>query len=176
MYKKLLSYNIFSGSKKELINEIINKKKANIISGNPEVLNHGLNNDLLYRSFTSNEAIIIPDGIGTIIASKLYGNAIKEKIAGIDVMDLILEYCNKNEKSIYLLGSNEEVVKCCSFKIKEKYNNINIVGYKNGFFDLDNCENIIKDIQNKNPHVLFVAMGAPRQELFIEKYKDKLQC
>ncbi|MPQ44236.1 WecB/TagA/CpsF family glycosyltransferase [Clostridium tarantellae] len=176
MYKRLLGYNIFSGSKEELLNEIIDKKKVNIISGNPEVLNHGLNNELLYKSFNSNDAIIIPDGIGTIIASKLYGNPIQEKIAGIEVMDLVLDYCNKKRKNIYLLGANENIVKICSSKINKKYSFINVVGTRNGFFDLNNCEDIIKDIKTKKTYVLFVAMGAPRQELFIEKYKDKLEC
>lgn len=51
-----------------------------------------------------------------------------------------------------------------------------IVGSNNGFFDLDNCDDLIEKINESKADILFVAMGAPRQEVFIEKYKDKLCC
>ena len=68
---ELLNYTIFSGSKKELIDYVIKKDKINIVSGNPEILNLGLKNETLFRTFTSNDSVIIPDGIGTVIASKM---------------------------------------------------------------------------------------------------------
>ena len=97
MYRKLLDYNIFSGNKSELMDEILKKARVNIISGNPEVLYNGLNNEFLKESYNSKDSIIIPDGIGTIIASKVFGKKIKNKIAGIEVMDMLLDYCDKNE-------------------------------------------------------------------------------
>ena len=50
------------------------------------------------------------------------------------------------------------------------------MGNHHGYIDIDNCDDILRDINEKKPYALFVAMGSPKQELFISKYMDKLQC
>lgn len=176
MYRKLLGYNIFSGSKDELMDEILKRPHVNIISGNPEVLYKGLSDKVLKESYKSKDSIIIPDGIGTIIASKICREEIKEKIAGIEVMDMLLNYCDKNEKAIYLIGAKENVVNKCTKNIKCMHPKLNILGYNNGFFDIESCEGLIADIKKLKPFALFVAMGTPKQEIFIERYKNSLPC
>ncbi|MFR7934973.1 MAG: WecB/TagA/CpsF family glycosyltransferase [Clostridium perfringens] len=176
MYKELLGYKIFSDNKEELLKEIENKKRVNIISGNPEVLYNGIKNEFLRNSFTKEDALIIPDGVGTLLAAKINGIDITEKIAGIEVMNMLLEEARDKNLKVFLLGAKEEILIKCKEKIKENYDGINIVGSNNGFFDLDNCDDLIKKINESKADILFVAMGAPRQEVFIEKYKDKLCC
>ncbi|EOU1739327.1 WecB/TagA/CpsF family glycosyltransferase [Clostridium perfringens] len=176
MYKELLGYKIFSDNKEELLKEIENKKRVNIISGNPEVLYNGIKNEFLKNSFTKEDALIIPDGVGTLLAAKINGIDITEKIAGIEVMNMLLEEARDKNLKVFLLGAKEEILIKCKEKIKENYDGINIVGSNNGFFDLDNCDDLIEKINESKADILFVAMGAPRQEVFIEKYKDKLCC
>lgn len=176
MYKELLGYKIFSDNKEELLKEIENKKRVNIISGNPEVLYNGIKNEFLRNSFTKEDALIIPDGVGTLLAAKINGIDITEKIAGIEVMNMLLEEARDKNLKVFLLGAKEEILIKCKKKIKESYDGIDIVGSNNGFFDLDNCDDLIEKINESKADILFVAMGAPRQEVFIEKYKDKLCC
>lgn len=176
MYKELLGYKIFSDNKEELLKAIENKKRVNIISGNPEVLYNGIKNEFLKNSFTKEDALIIPDGVGTLLAAKINGIDITEKIAGIEVMNMLLEEARDKNLKVFLLGAKEEILIKCKEKIKENYDRINIVGSNNGFFDLDNCDDLIEKINESKADILFVAMGAPRQEVFIEKYKDKLCC
>ena len=176
MYKELLGYKIFSDNKEELLKEIENKKRVNIISGNPEVLYNGIKNEFLRQSFTKEDALIIPDGVGTLLAAKINGIDITEKIAGIEVMNMLLEEARDKNLKVFLLGAKEETLIKCKEKIKESDEGINIVGSNNGFFDLDNCGDLIEKINESKADILFVAMGAPRQEVFIEKYKDKLCC
>lgn len=137
MYRKLLDYNIFSGNKSELMDEILKKARVNIISGNPEVLYNGLNNEFLKESYNSKDSIIIPDGIGTIIASKVFGKKIKNKIAGIEVMDMLLDYCDKNEKTIYLIGAKDDIINKCTKSIKNLHPKLNILGCSNVFLILE---------------------------------------
>ncbi|ARC84503.1 glycosyltransferase, WecB/TagA/CpsF family protein [Clostridium argentinense CDC 2741] len=173
---ELLNYTIFSGSKKELIDYVVQKDKVNIISGNPEILNLGLTDEALFRSFNDNNSVIIPDGIGTVIASKLVKTPVKEKIAGIEVMEELISYCEVEEKPVYLLGTSQENLDGCINKLKIKYPRINIVGSHNGYFDMNSCDHIVEEIKNKSPYALFIAMGAPRQENFIIKYMEELPC
>lgn len=176
MKTEMLGYSIFNGSKGELLNIIDKYEKVNIISGNPEVLYNGLNNEELFNNFADKNSIIIPDGVGVVLASKIIKSPVKEKIAGIELMDSILKKCNENGKAVYLLGTTEDVLKECERKLLIKYKNLNIVGKHNGFFDMDNCKDILEDIKELKPYALFIAMGCPRQEKFISKYMDQLPC
>jgi len=176
MKTKILNYEIFNKSMEDLFEYIDKSQKLNIISGNPEVLYTGLKNPELLRSFNRKEAVIIPDGIGVVLASKIVGQSVEQKIAGIDVMNELLKKCEAENKSVYLLGAKRDTLEECTEKIKIMHPSINIVGEHDGYFDLENCQDLIQDITGKKPYVLFVAMGCPRQEKFIVKYMDILPC
>lgn len=172
MFTKILDFNVFNEDKESLMDYIEDLDKVNIISGNPEVLFNGLKNSVLQKSFNDEYSLIIPDGIGTVIASKLLKNPVKEKIAGIDVVKEVIIKADKEGKSVYFLGATEDVVLKCIKNVKQDYPNLKIAGYHNGFFDLNNCEEIVKNIHESRPWAILVAMGSPRQEVFIEKIKD----
>jgi N-acetylglucosaminyldiphosphoundecaprenol N-acetyl-beta-D-mannosaminyltransferase len=173
MFINILGYEIFNENKLEFLKLIFSREgKINIVSGNPEVLNNGLKDKELNNFFKSSRSIIIPDGIGTILSAKLKGKKIAGKIAGITVMDSIIEHCSNNNLGIYLLGGTEETVSLTYANLLTKYPKLNITGYRNGFFDLDSCQDILTDINRNKPYAVFAAMGSPRQERFIIKYMD----
>jgi len=176
MKTKILNYEIFNDNIEKLFKCINDFKKVHIISGNPEVLLNGLQNDVLLENFTSENSIIIPDGIGTVICSKIVRQPVSQKIAGIEVMDNIVKKCEKENLGIYLLGSTKQTVDMCNINLRTKYRELNILGSHDGYFEMDNCEDILRQIEEVNPQVIFVAMGCPRQEIFIAKYMDRLPC
>lgn len=176
MFTELLGYKIFNGTKEELINLVVEKDKVNIISGNPQILYEGLENEDLFKDFTAKHSVIIPDGVGTLVACKVKGKRVKEKIAGIEVMDEVIKYCHKNNKGIYLIGSKSEIVSAAKNNLEKKYVGLNILGVHDGYFDIDNCKDLVKDLKNTEPYAVFVAMGCPRQEEFIRKYFSEINC
>lgn len=177
MTVRILNYNIYSETKSELIKHIQDVQgKVHIVSGNPEVLYSGLNNKELSENFKSNESIIIPDGIGTVLSARILGTPVKEKIAGIEVMEEVIEFCEDKGKSIYLLGAKQEVLDLCITNLRNKYPKLNIVGSHDGYFNIEDCNTILSDIEKTQPYCIFVAMGAPRQEIFITKYMHSLPC
>lgn len=176
MFSKILGYEIFNQDFDSFVNYIADFNKVHIVSGNPEVLYNSLNDDLLNSNFKSSNTVIIPDGIGTIIASKIKKVPVTEKIPGIEVMNYFIKLCSTNGKGIYLLGTKQEILEKCISNLKSSYPNLNIIGCHNGFFDLDDCSEIIDDLKEKSPFALFVAMGSPRQEKFIAKYMNELPC
>jgi len=176
MITKIFQYKIFNKDMESLFERINFFDKVHIISGNPEVLLNGLHNNILLDNFTRENSIIIPDGIGTVICSKIVGQPVSQKIAGIEVMDSIVGKCEKDKMGIYLLGATKGTVDMCNINLRTKYQKLNILGSHDGYFEINNCEEILADIERTNPHVLFIAMGCPRQELFIAKYMDRLNC
>lgn len=175
-FVKILDFNVFSKSKKECLDLVFSKEKVHIISGNPEVLYLASKNQELSAFFKREDNLIIPDGVGTKIAAKMMGVSIQEKIAGIEVMDEVLKYCVSNNKEIYMIGASEDIINNLIINLKIKYPLIKIVGYRNGFFDDGEESILIEDIKKKNPYAIFVAMGCPKQELFIKKYMDSLSA
>ncbi len=135
MTTKIFQYEIFNENIEELLKLINNFEKVHIISGNPEVLLNGLQNNMLLDNFTSKNSIIIPDGIGTVICSKIVKQPVKEKIAGIEVMDSIVKKCEKENQGIYLLGSTKETVDMCNINLRTKYRKLNILGSHDGYFE-----------------------------------------
>ncbi|MBU3190960.1 WecB/TagA/CpsF family glycosyltransferase [Clostridium bowmanii] len=176
MATMIFQYEIFNDNIEALLRSINNFEKVHIVSGNPEVLNSGLQNNVLLDNFTSEKSIIIPDGISTVICSKIVGQPVKEKIAGIELMDRLVKKCEKENQGIYLLGSTKETVDMCNINLQTKYRKLNVLGSHDGYFDLNNCEELLEEIEKVSPKVLFVAMGCPRQELFIAKYMERLPC
>ena len=172
----ILGYNIFSENIEKCVKTIFSYDKVHVVSGNPEVLYTGLNNKELYDNFTAKSSLIIPDGVGVQISGKILKTPVEEKIAGIELMKRIISECEKNGEGIYLLGASEENLKACVANILRDYPKINISGYHNGFFDLEDPKEILEEIKSKKPLALFVAMGCPRQEIFITKYMNELPC
>ncbi|GAA0085056.1 WecB/TagA/CpsF family glycosyltransferase [Clostridium sp. MB05] len=172
----VLGYKVYKNTLIDALKYIDKFNKVHIISGNPEVLYTGLYNEELLNNFKSNKSFIIPDGVGLQIAAKRLKTPVKEKIAGIDLMKEIIKRCEREDKGIYLLGTSDENIKACVANLMVKYPNINIVGYRNGFFDINNSDEILNEIKEKKPYAIFVAMGCPRQEKFIVKYMDELPC
>lgn len=122
-----------------------------------------------------NEAqLVIPDGIGVVIASKFYGTPLKERVTGVDLSTKILELGAKKNSRLFLLGASEESVTGAAEKIKERFQGIDVVGVRNGYYSEDEEEQIIDEINQSGAEILFVGLGAPRQEKLIYKYKDRL--
>jgi exopolysaccharide biosynthesis WecB/TagA/CpsF family protein len=111
--------------------------------------------------------------------SRLLGAPIKEKISGSDLFPAFYEYHKNNkEVKIFLLGAREGVALEAQNKINSKVGRAIVVGVNSPSFgfekDEEECLKIIEQINQSGATVLAVGVGAPKQELFICKYKDKL--
>ena len=61
------------------------------------------------------------------------------------------------------------------YKIKSKHPNIKISSHRNGYFNNDNIDQIIKGINSSNAHILFIGMQTPKKELFAFENRKKLR-
>lgn len=119
--------------------------------------------------------LVVPDGIGVVIASRFYGTPVKERVAGLDLMMRLMGTADSAGKSVYLLGGKEGVAEDAAIKLTERYRGLKIAGTRNGYFVEDEEEKIINEINISNADILLAALGAPKQEKFIYKYRDRLK-
>ena len=146
-----------------------------VCTPNPEMVMAAQEDDEFKKILNSSD-LNIPDGYGVVWASKKLGEPFSERVAGFDFIHKIFELGQDMDISFYFLGSKPGVAESAKNKIEEEYVGIKVVGASDGYFSLEEEMNVIDKINSVKPDVLLVAMGAPKQERFIYKYRNKLNC
>lgn len=161
----------YESLKETIINDIKLNKKVNIIAINPEKIMKA-NKDTQLKNILNQATYKIADGIGVVISSKLTKGNIKNRITGIDSMDILCSLSVEKGYKIFLYGAKNEVVSQAKFELEKKYKNIKIVGTIDGYEK--NNDLIIQKINDSKTQILFVALGSPKQELWINENLNKL--
>lgn len=146
-----------------------------VYTPNPEIVMLAQEDKELFK-ILNNADLVLADGIGLIVASKLKGLQLKHRVTGVDTMDKLLQYCAENKKSFFMLGGKPGIAEIACKNIEAKYEGVKIAGHYHGYFDEKDEAEIINKINNSKPDVLFVCLGAPKQEKWINKNKNKLNC
>lgn len=84
----------------------------------------------------------------------------------------IFNYAANSNKSIFVIGEEKEVLSKFIRNLKSNFPNLNIVGFRPGFFDKSNEDRIIKHIMKLSPDYCIVGLGTPKQELFLSNLKS----
>lgn len=145
------------GSKEDLISHIMNVKRILVAINTEKILNES--NQL--REIINNN-IGYPDGIGTVLALRRKGIRAIKIPGALLWLDIVKAF--HLEKSFYLIGSKSDVITMTVNKLRNDYPLIRILGHRDGYFDDAEYKEIRRDIRGKNPDVVFVALGSPRQE------------
>lgn len=145
-----------------------------VFTANPEfVIEAEKNKEFKY--ILNQADIVVADGIGIVKAAKMLGTPLKGRVAGYDLVQGLFEKMQHSNKSVYFLGTKEEIVKEAIEKMSCEYPELKIVGYRNGYFTKKDEANIVEEINKLQPDLLLIGLGAPKQEFFIYKYKEQLQ-
>lgn len=144
-----------------------------IYTPNSEIIENASQN-LELKELIASADLALPDGIGLVYASKLIGHPLKERVTGIDFMEAIIAYLEKNEKSIFFFGSKPGIAEKAAENIKAKYPALIVAGTRDGYFQPDEEPEIVEQINQSGADFLCVALGAPKQEKFIYDHKAEL--
>lgn len=153
----------------QAVEDAFNLDKALFIASiNPEICIAAQKDDKLFKVISSC-GLGIPDGIGIVLASRLKGGKIKERITGIDLMMRLCAWAEGKGKSIYLLGAGKGVAQMAADKLIEKHPGLIVAGTHHGFFAENDEADIAENIKNSGADIVFVGLGSPRQEMFIHR-------
>lgn len=150
------------GSSRELL-DYVDLHKGILVAVNAEKVTKATDETRM----VVNNNIGYADGAGVVVAMHKLGRPNAVRIAGCDLwLDIIRD--SYKEKSFYLIGGKQEVIEDTINKLKQEYEGINILGYRNGYIKTDEERNaLIRDIADKKPDVVYVAMGSPKQEFLM---------
>jgi N-acetylglucosaminyldiphosphoundecaprenol N-acetyl-beta-D-mannosaminyltransferase len=131
--------------------------------------------DRVLREAVISSDVISPDGQSIVWASRFLKKPLPERVAGIDLMQKLLELASERGYRVFLLGAKEEVICELKEKLKRELPYLNLVGYRNGYFSQAEEEGIVKEITEKKPDILFVGMSSPKKEYWLGKYQSALK-
>lgn len=138
-----------------------------IVTPNAEIVMASLKHPGLKQALAFAD-LSVGDGVGVLWASRFLGRPLPEKVNGIDLMLELLKEAGKRSLRVYLIGAREEVVAAAAKRIRTDMG-VNVVGYHHGYFGSDDEADILLSIRESSPHIIFVGMGSPRQELWMHK-------
>ena len=147
------------------------EKQHMICTPNPEIVMEARKDTELMQILKESD-LVVPDGIGVVWASKYSEVRLKERVAGYDLTQRLMEEMAETEHTFYFFGGAPGVASAGARAMMKKYPGLRVAGVHNGYFDEKEEVNIIREIKAKTPSVLLVGLGAPKQEKWI---KDHLE-
>ena len=152
----------------EHLQDIKSEQFCHIVTLNPEIIIKSREQKEL-KSWIQHADLCVPDGIGLVWAAKWLKRKAINRITGIGLVQTLLK---QSSFSFYFVGATPPVVDKTVLSVKKQYPNISIKGFHHGYINETDQKEVINDIREKNPDVILVGMGFPKQEYFINTLKD----
>lgn len=152
---------------------IYRRRPAHIITLNAEIVYQAQTYQEL-KNIINNANLVTPDGIGIVWGGRHLGYDIKERVTGIDLLHQLCKEAPEEAWKIFLLGSAPGVADKAAQNLTLAYPGLQICGTHHGYFKDEDIPAIIQKIRELDPHILFVSLGAPKQELWIKRYQEEL--
>ena len=149
--------------KRPIVQVSMNVAKLVDMRRNPELRDDVLSSD-----------IISADGMGIVLASRLLGLQLPNRVAGIDLMMALLALCAREGFRPYFLGTTQEVVRRAGAVALERFPGLRLAGTHHGYFDQEQEPTVVEEIRAANPDCLFVGMPTPRKERFLRRQRGIL--
>ncbi len=142
-----------------------------IVTLNPEILYRAQKEPELLK-IINRASLVTADGVGVVWASRVARCPVPERVTGIDLMLRLVSRCAKEGWSIYLLGGKPGVAGEAAARLARQYPRLKIAGTHHGYFD--SKDEVLQNIKECRPQILFVGMGAPAQDYFIQENLSSL--
>jgi N-acetylglucosaminyldiphosphoundecaprenol N-acetyl-beta-D-mannosaminyltransferase len=150
-----------------LVNRIQQGIGTHVVTMNAEIVIQA-SHDAELSSIIDHADLVTPDGSGIIMALRLYGID-QSRCAGIDLGEALLRWVGKSEHNypVFFYGGKPEIVKQAAQNWQTELPNLNIVGIEHGYIDAQAQAGLLERIQTTQPKIILVALGMPRQEIWI---------
>ena len=151
---------------------IARKKGAYCVTPNAEIVYEAMQDDAL-RELVCQADLVLPDGAGVVLGAKILGTPVKEKVAGIEFGENLMKRYAGTGKTFYFLGSKPGVAEQAAENMTKKYPGLAVCGTADGYFQDEDA--VVAAINEKEPDVLLVCLGFPKQEQFMNRHRKDLK-
>ena len=162
------------GAVEKILERVSQSKKTFVVTANAEIIMMGQSDDE-YMEILNNAALVLPDGAGTVWAGRKLGYEVPERVAGYDLFLNLMTEAAQMKLKVFFFGSAPGVAEEAKQKCEMLYPGVSIVGCRDGYFKEEDNLAIVEEINNSGADLLFVALGAPKQEKWLAKFQDILK-
>ena len=156
----------------ELVNEyVVEKEPLHLIGVNADKINE-CDEDEHLKEIVNSCGVVNADGVSVVLAGKILGKPLPERVAGIDLMNELLMLCENKGYTTYFLGAKREVIEKAVEKIRNDHPMLNVLGFREGYFDESEWPSITEEINNLSPQFVFVGISSPIKEYLIEHFQN----
>ena len=149
-------------------------RPCSIFAVNPEKEHSVPKDPQLYEVFKTAD-LLIPDGIGIVLAARLLHGAVLHRVPGVEFMQDICRLAAAEEKSVFLYGSRDAVNQAAAETLRIRFPGIRIAGRSDGYVPESQMPDLVNRINDSGADILFLALGSPRQEKWFTKYASELE-
>lgn len=158
----------------DAVDEMVRGDRARtILAVNPEKVIKAQSDALLRRAL-ADAGLLIPDGIGVVLAARLLHGQSITRVPGAELMPAICERATDRGYRVFLFGGSEAVNAAAAQVLRDRYPGIVIAGRQHGYVDDAGMGTVVDIINRSGANVLFIALGSPRQELWMEQHLSRL--
>jgi N-acetylglucosaminyldiphosphoundecaprenol N-acetyl-beta-D-mannosaminyltransferase len=140
-----------------------------IASVNPEICVAAQADHKLRESLKS-AALGIPDGIGIVLASRLRGGRIRQRVAGVDLLLALCGLAAQERKSVFFFGAAAGVAEAAAAAAVKRCPGLRVAGTQHGYILPEQESEAAARIAASNAALVFVGLGSPRQEYFVSDH------
>lgn len=149
-------------------------RPQSIFAVNPEK-NFSVPKDPALWDMFRSASLLIPDGIGVVVAARILHGARLGRVPGADFMEKICQLSAAEGYKVYIYGGKEEINRKAAEVLTQRYPRIQIVGRSNGYVKDEDMPALVDRINQSQAAVLFLALGSPKQEKWFATYRDQLK-
>jgi N-acetylglucosaminyldiphosphoundecaprenol N-acetyl-beta-D-mannosaminyltransferase len=135
-----------------------------------------MSNDDKLAGFIDKSSVNIADGMPVFQATRLTGDPIKERITGVGLMEDLLQLADKRGFNVYFLGSKPAVLEAVLDLCRQRFPSMKVAGSQDGYYPKGTELEVAKKIGETNPDLVFVALGVPQKEYFVDDYLAQLNA
>ena len=126
-----------------------------------------LQRDRELRAIVDSCTLVTADGQAVVWASRLLGDPLPERVAGVDLMHRLLALAEERGYRVYFFGARQTVLEGAMTRLRQEHPRLAIAGYRNGYFAPEDQAEIAREIREARPDMLFVAISSPTKEYFL---------
>ncbi len=156
----------------EALRLISEHRSAYVVTPNPEIVMMCRADENVMDAVQKAD-LVLPDGIGVVYGAKILGTPLKQKVPGIDFVQALMGELSQTGGRVFLMGSKPGVAEMAAETLRNRYPGLTICGTQDGYFKDDTP--VIEVINEAKPDLLFVCLGAPKQELWMQRNASKLK-
>ena len=147
------------------------RRAAYVVTPNPEIVMACRDRAETMEAVKAAD-LVLPDGVGVVYGARILGTPLKQKLPGIDFIQALMADMAQEGKSVFLLGAKPGVAEKAGERLETMFPGLVIAGAHDGYFKDD--APVIEAVNAAQPDLLLVCLGAPKQELWMQRNQNVL--